>query len=123
MVELILGLIGLTLLLIGAFLEIMGAIGMTRLQGFFNRVHAATVSAIGGSVTPLIGVSLLSLALEELGIRRFYVAGNSLTAALLILILAPAGTHALARAAYKSREVLKNFVYDALEEDKRGLRQ
>ncbi len=123
MVVLILGLVGLTLLLIGAFLEMVGAIGMTRLQGFFNRVHAATVSAIGGSVTPLIGVSLLSLALEELGIRRFYIAGTSLTAALLILILAPAGAHALARAAYKSREVLKSFVYDSLEEDERGLRQ
>jgi len=115
--ELVLTLLGLALLVVGAFLELVGAIGVLRLHGFFNRVHAATVSAIGGSVAPLLGISLLSIALGDLGMRRFHLVGMCLVAALLILILAPAGAHALVRAAYRSDEVAKDFTYDAIAED------
>jgi len=115
--ELVLTILGLALLVVGAFLELVGTVGILRLRGFFNRLHAATVSAIGGSVVPLLGLSLLSVALEDLGARRFHLLGICLVAALLILILAPAGAHALARAAYRSGEVAKDFTYDAISED------
>jgi len=116
----VLTILGLALLVVGAFLELVGAVGVLRLHGFFNRVHAVTVSAIGGSVLPLLGISMLSLVFENLGVRRFYLAGMCLAAALLILVLAPAGAHALARAAYRSNEVAKDFTYDAIAEDRVG---
>lgn len=99
---LILEFTGAVLLLLGCVFELVGAVGVLRLPNFFTRVHATTSSAMGGTVVPLIGLSLISLAQTELGWSRIYVASLCLTTAILILIIAPAGAHAITRAAWIS---------------------
>ncbi|MEM4627694.1 MAG: monovalent cation/H(+) antiporter subunit G, partial [Ignisphaera sp.] len=92
-VDTVLSIVGLTAIIVGAFFDIVSAIGVLKLPNFFTRIHAVTIGAIGGSVLPLIGVALLSLALEDLGVHRFYLDGTSIAGAVLILILAPTGAH------------------------------
>lgn len=100
---LVLRILGSVLLVLGAFASLVSAIGFHRFKNFYLRLHAATVGTIWGSVYPLIGASLISVTLEELGAHRWFVAGASFTIAIVILILAPAGSHALARAVHRAR--------------------
>ncbi|MEM0153372.1 MAG: monovalent cation/H(+) antiporter subunit G [Ignisphaera sp.] len=120
-VDTVLSIVGLTAIIVGAFFDIVSAIGVLKLPNFFTRIHAVTIGAIGGSVLPLIGVALLSLALEDLGVHRFYLAGTSIAGAVLILILAPTGAHSLAKAAYiMCQAPRKPLLYDALENKVEG---
>jgi multicomponent Na+:H+ antiporter subunit G len=109
-----------TLIGIGAFCQVVAGIGMNRFPNFFVRLHAATIAAIGGSFTPIIGCSLLALSFEELGAIRFFLAGGGFVAAVFLLVLAPVGSHLLAKAAYFSKAtVLQPKAVDVLEEDVR----
>ena len=106
---------------LGAFVDVVAAIGMLRFPNFYVRLHAATLGTIGGAFLPLIGASLVAVGAEFLGIYRWFMAGGSFVTALLILILAPAGSHALARAAHRSRAaIVEPKVVDHLEEDRGG---
>ncbi len=112
-------LIGLLLIFIGVFCDIVGSIGMVRFPNFFVRLHAATVGSIGGAVYPLIGVTLLSLSLDYLGGIRYFIAAGAFITAIAILLTAPVGSHALARAAHRSKTVpVYPKVCDHLEEDR-----
>ena len=95
-------LIGEILIGIGVFCDVMAAIGFYRLPNFYCKLHSLTLGSIGGAVVPLIGVSILSLGCDFLGIYKLYIAGGSLITAIMILIVAPIGSHAIARAAYRS---------------------
>jgi len=116
--------IGLLLIFIGVFCDIVGSIGMVRFPNFFVRLHAATVGSIGGAVYPLIGVALLSLALDYLGTIKYFIATGAFITAVAILLTAPAGSHALARAAHRSGTVpVYPKVCDHLEEDKEAVEE
>ena len=116
MISIILAL-GTILVIVGAFYELVGALGILKLPGFFLRLHAATLSCIGGSVLPLLGIALIGLGLEELGVQRLYITGTCLISAIIILLLAPSGSHSLARAAYIANVVSKQpLEYDAMGE-------
>ncbi len=116
MIELVLVAAGLTLIAIGVFYDFVGAVGLLRLPNFFTRLHAATAGAIGGAVVPMIGASLVALGAEYLGPPRFFLAGAAFASGLLLMILAQAGSHAIARAAYLSGEAPREpILYDALE--------
>ncbi|RLG71315.1 MAG: cation:proton antiporter [Thermoprotei archaeon] len=108
--------LGLIMIIVGAFFEVVGALGILRLKGFFSRIHAVTASAIGGAALPLLGVALVSASAPWMIPQGYYLAGICLTATILILLLAPAGAHALARSAYLHKGVRKEFVYDDLIE-------
>ncbi len=95
-------LIGETLIGIGVFCDVMAAIGFYRLPNFYCKLHSLTLGSIGGAVVPLIGVSVLSLGCDFLGIYKLYITGGSLITAMTILIVAPIGSHAIARVAYRS---------------------
>ena len=111
--------IGELLVAIGVFCDLAASIGMIRFPNFYTRMHAATVGTIGGAVVPLIGVALMSLGCEWLGTYRFFLAGASLVAGLLIMLLAPVGTHVLAQAAHRARlSPTKPIRVDHLEEDR-----
>jgi len=101
-VETILVFLGEALIAIGVFFDIIASIGMLRLPDFYSRVHALTVGTIGGAVVPLIGVALVALGAPFLGVYRLYLAGAAIVTAILLLMLAPTGTHVIARAAYRS---------------------
>jgi len=110
--------IGLALIGLGAVSDLIAAIGMNRFKNFYLRLHAATVGTIWGAFAPIIGASLVALNYTPLGGFRWFVAGGGFVTAVLVLILAPAGSHALARAAHRSRAVkVEPCVVDQLDEE------
>lgn len=96
-------LVGFALLLLGGVSSVISAIGFHRFKNFYLRLHAATIGTIWGSVYPLIGLALLALSTEELEAYKWSIAGASFASAIILLILAPAGSHALARAVHRAR--------------------
>ena len=112
--------LGLALISVGAFCDLAASIGMVRFPNFFVRLHAATVGSIGGAVIPLIGVALAASVSTQLGGLRWAVTGASATSALIIMLVAPTGSHALAYSAHKARVVpVSPKVVDRLEEHER----
>lgn len=99
----VLRLVGSALLLLGGVSSIVSAVGFHRFKNFYLRLHAATVGTIWGSVYPLVGLALIAISMEELGAYRWSIAGASIASAVIVLILAPAGSHALARAVHRAR--------------------
>lgn len=87
---------GLLLLVVGGVFEIIGAVGVLKLPSFYLRAHAVTMTVVGGSVTPLIGLAIVSIA--ERGLEGVYLAATCTVVAILILVTAPTGSHALVRA-------------------------
>ncbi|MEM0380245.1 MAG: monovalent cation/H(+) antiporter subunit G [Desulfurococcaceae archaeon] len=97
--------IGLIMISVGAVSDLIAAIGMNRFRNFYLRLHAATVGTIWGAFIPIVGSAILAIGYEPLGELRWFVAGSAFVTAFLILILAPAGSHALARATHRARLV------------------
>lgn len=118
MIEAVLFWLGSILLFTGGVFDLIAAIGLLRFPNFYVRLHAATIGAIYGAVFPLIGVALIALGTPELD-GRFIIAGGAFATAIILMIIAPVGSHVLAYAAHKSRSVEWNPVYDALEEDEK----
>lgn len=121
MIDAVLVYAGWVLILIGAICDLIAGIGVNRFPNFFIRLHAITVGTIGGAFYPLIGVALVAFGAEYLGTYRWFMGGAALVTAFIVLLLAPAGSHALARAAHR-RGVVKPepSVVDHLEEDGGG---
>ena len=118
LVELILRILGLGLITLGGFASLISAIGFHRFRNFYLRLHAATIGTIWGCVYPLIGASLLSITLVDLGAYRWFIAGASFMTALIVLILSPAGSHAIARAVHKARVArVQPCIADLLDKD------
>ncbi|MCD6488856.1 MAG: monovalent cation/H(+) antiporter subunit G [Desulfurococcales archaeon] len=119
----ILVIIGEVLIAIGIFCDLVASIGMLRFPNFYVRLHAATLGTIGGAVVPLIGAALVAAGSDFLGTYRWFMAGGAVITAILVLMLAPAGSHALARAAHRSGAA-KVFpkIADHLEEDRGGMK-
>ena len=103
--------IGNVLLGIGAACALVGAMGIVRLPDVYNRIHAQTVSIVGGVVLMLIGISFIE------GISLYSL--KALIIALFIFLTNPVGSHAIARAAHKSGVKLwPKSVIDKLKEEK-----
>ena len=108
--------LGAFLLCLGGFAALVSAIGFHRFKNFYLRLHAATVGTIWGSVYPLVGIALVAITIEELGAYRWYISGSSIVAAIVILMLAPAGSHALARGVHRARVArVKPCIADKLD--------
>lgn len=105
MLEDIVAYIGMAMIVLGAVSDLIAAIGMNRFKNFYLRLHAATIGTIWGAFLPLVGAALLSVGCDALGPYRWFIAGGALVTAVLVLILAPAGSHALARATHRSKVV------------------
>lgn len=114
--------IGLILVFIGAFCNLVGAIGLLRFPNFFVRLHAATVGTIGGAAYPLIGVALTAVACDFLGAMKWFIISGSILTSIIIILTSPAGSHALARAAHRFGVPVEPKVCDLLEEDRGGRR-
>lgn len=107
---------GSALFIIGGIFDVIAALGMVRFPNFYVRLHAATIGAIYGAVLPLIGIALMAIGLPDLP-GRYFVAGAAFTTSIILLIIAPIGSHVLAYAAHKSGSVEWNPVVDHMEED------
>ncbi len=109
---------GMIFIVIGAVYDLIAAIGMLRFDDFYMRTHAATVGTIGGAVLPVFGAGLVSFVSPQLGRLRFFMAGIAFTVSLLILVVAPTGTHSLVSAVYFGKVGKKPRLFvDQLEED------
>jgi multicomponent Na+:H+ antiporter subunit G len=86
--------IGLILMVIGGIVAIIGGIGLIRFPDVYTRIHAQTVSNVGGCCLVLFGVFL----------EGFYsiLSVKALFLIILIFLTAPIGAHIIAKAAYKS---------------------
>ncbi|XRH74838.1 MAG: monovalent cation/H(+) antiporter subunit G [Candidatus Methanosuratincola verstraetei] len=109
--------IGTFLVVLGGALSIIGAIGLLRFPSYFVRIHAATVSVIGGSVVPLIGVAFLSYGIH--GQDGIVTSLGALGTAAFIFLTAPVSSHAIARSAARMRIPREPLEHDHLEEDGR----
>jgi len=105
-------------ILLGAIYDLIAAIGLLRFNDFYMRTHAATVGTVGGAVVPVFGAGLVALVYHPLGAQRFFMAGIAFTVGVLILLIAPTGTHSIVSAVYFGRVGKKPpLVVDQLEED------
>ena len=118
MIEEVIFIIGSIAILLGAIYDLVAAIGMLRFPDFYMRSHAATVGTIGGAALPVFGAGLVALVYHPLGSQRFFMAGIAFTVGILILLIAPTGSHSLVSAVYFGRIGKKpRLVVDQLEED------
>jgi multicomponent Na+:H+ antiporter subunit G len=109
--------IGEILVAIGAFCSIVAAIGMLRFPNFFVRLHAATIGSIGGALVPIVGAGFIALGSDFLDYRLLFF-GSMVVTALVVMLVSPAGSHALARATHRSKVApVQPKVADHLEED------
>ncbi|RLG83573.1 MAG: cation:proton antiporter [Thermoprotei archaeon] len=124
MLDWVLVILGEILIAIGIFCDLVASIGMLRFPNFYVRLHACTVGTIGGAFVPLIGAALVAAGSEFLGTYRWFMAGGAVVTAILILILAPAGSHALARATHRAKVTpVYPKIADHLEEDEKLLEE
>ena len=87
--------IGFALIIAGSVISVIGAIGLIRFPDIYSRTHAQTVVNVGGTCLLLIGV------LFEAPLFSLYSV-KSILLIIFIFLTSPVGTHAIARAAYKS---------------------
>ena len=81
------------LILAGALISLLGAIGVLRLPDSYSRMHAASKAGVLGAVLLLIAVAVASAG--ELIIE-------ALLGILILLASAPLAAHAIARAAHRA---------------------
>jgi multicomponent Na+:H+ antiporter subunit G len=81
---------------IGVFFSFTGAIGMVRMPDLYTRIQCSSKTVTMGMLPTLIGLVIAVGPVTQ-------YSGRALVAGALILLLNPAASHALSRAAYKRR--------------------
>ena len=87
--------IGLALIFAGSVISVIGAIGLVRFPDIYTRTHAQTVINVGGTCLLLLGIFFEAPFLSIYSVK-------SLLLVFFIFLTSPVGSHAIARAAYKS---------------------
>ena len=104
-------LVGQALLVIGAVFGIIGAIGVIRMPDVYNRIHAQTIVVVGGAIVALAGACLIE------GFSAYTL--KAIIIAVFLFVTNPVGSHAIARAAYRSKVKLwKGSIADKRKEAK-----
>lgn len=85
----------LLLLAVGLAFSLSGAVGVLRMPDVYTRLQCATKTVTLGTL-----VVLVALVVGEGPVSSY--GGRALIAAALILVMSPAASHALLRAAYKT---------------------
>jgi multicomponent Na+:H+ antiporter subunit G len=80
---------------IGVFFSLSGALGIVRMPDLYTRIQCSTKAITMGALPVLI-----ALAVGEGPVSNY--GGRALLVAVFLLVINPAASHALARAAYKS---------------------
>jgi multicomponent Na+:H+ antiporter subunit G len=99
--------IGLFLIFLGSVISIIGAFGLIRFPDIYSRTHAQTVVNVGGTCLILLGVVFEAPFLSLYSIK-------SILLIVFIFLTSPVGSHAIARAAYKSGVKPKKLHEDEL---------
>lgn len=105
--------LGLTFIVIGLAFDLIGCLGLVRLPDVYNRIQAATKCVTMGTCSILFGTLL---------IVGFVAAGMKALLCMVFLVLtAPVGAHAIARAAHRSGISLwSGSVVNRYAEDREG---
>ncbi|HHH83899.1 MAG TPA: Na+/H+ antiporter subunit G [Thermoplasmatales archaeon] len=109
MIEELLDYIGMFFVLIGSLFFLFGTIGLVRMPDLYNRMQASTKTTTLGVLSFLVGIGLMELSwLIKLLIIAFFV-----------VLTAPIGASALARASYKHGiKLWKKSIVDKYKEGK-----
>ncbi|WP_332690777.1 monovalent cation/H(+) antiporter subunit G [Halalkalibacter lacteus] len=83
-------------ILMGAFLSLLGSVGLIRFPDVYGRTHAATKSATLGVISIMIATFLFFLLVEGIFV------GKVLLAILFVFLTAPVAALMVARAAYRT---------------------
>ena len=83
------------LCVVGVFFSLSGAIGIVRMPDVYTRIQCSSKTITAGAL-PLLG----GLALAEGPVTAY--GSRALLVAMLLLLVNPVASHALARAAYKT---------------------
>jgi multicomponent Na+:H+ antiporter subunit G len=83
------------LVVVGLAFSLSGAVGVLRMPDVYTRLQCATKTVTLGAVSVLV-----ALVIGEGPITNY--GGRALIAAVLLLVMSPAASHALLRAAYKT---------------------
>ncbi len=102
MIDIIVIVVGGVLIFVGGLFDLLASIGVNKFPNLYTRLHAVTMGAIGGAIYPIIGSTLLIAGAGlPLQVKLSFILPMIFTAT-LILITAPTGSHAIARAALRS---------------------
>jgi multicomponent Na+:H+ antiporter subunit G len=103
--------IGMVLIGIGLFFDLMGCVGLLRMPDLYNRLQAATKCVTFGTCSIMLGVFFMV---------GFNAAGIKAVLCMVFLALtAPVSAHALARAAHRSGlQLWKGSVADMYKDDR-----
>ena len=103
--------IGIVIIAIGLFFDLMGCLGLVRLPDIYNRLQASTKCVTFGTCSILFG-SFLMMGFSGGGIK-------ALLCIAFILLTAPVSAHALARGAHISGiKLWDKSVCDKYQEDR-----
>jgi monovalent cation/proton antiporter MnhG/PhaG subunit len=86
----------LLLYLLGLFFNLAAVLGIIRMPDLYCRLHSSSKNTTLGSLLIILGLSLRQIQIGNLPATL-----KILFIGLLLLIVTPIGSHALARAAYK----------------------
>ncbi len=105
--------IGMTLLVVGITFDVVGCIGLVRLPDIYNRLQAATKCVTLGTALILLSVVFYT-GFNAIGVK-------ALLCIWFVLMTAPTGAHAIARAAHRSGiRLWENSVMDKYKDDIEG---
>jgi multicomponent Na+:H+ antiporter subunit G len=102
------------LLAIGLTANGLGAFALIRFPDVYTRLHGATKCTTFGSIFTTVAVIIYGFARGEA--RYQTLAIHAIVALIALLLTNPTGSHAIARAAYRSGVKPKDAVVDKLEE-------
>lgn len=103
---------------IAVIFSIIGVAGLFRFPDFYTRIHAAGLVGSFGMLFSVTAVLLYSYLLYTSGESEWLnFAGHVILALVIVFLTATTSTHAIARSAYRSGNLPKNTVIDALKDD------
>ncbi|MCS7116372.1 MAG: monovalent cation/H(+) antiporter subunit G [Nitrososphaerota archaeon] len=122
-IRLVIFYLGVLLVILGAILDFIGALGLLRFPNFFVRLHASTVGCVGGGAYPIFGAGLIIMSANIFGDWGFFAGIFVFLIAGLTFLATATSSHALARAAHRSKTVpVQPKFCDHLEEDRLRVR-
>ncbi|HDD46410.1 MAG TPA: cation:proton antiporter [Candidatus Aenigmarchaeota archaeon] len=99
----------------GIFFQTIGVIALYRFPDVYTRIHGTTMCTTLGSILFYIGISMY--AFFSFNENWLAFTSHIFITLILLLITAPTGSHAIARAAYKSG-IKPKVVFDKLRDAK-----
>lgn len=103
----VLTIIAYTLISVGVAFCVVAVVGMLRFPDVYTRYHAGTKGVTAGNLLILAGVAIVEWSLL-IALKLFIIA-------IFFLMTNPVGTHAIARAAYRSKSALACVFFDAYD--------